>query len=128
MVGVDIGIDAISEFLSRLNIGESGLALILNKNGDVIAHPDQTLIRTENEDGSFRFVNISEIDDVDMTSSFKEGESCAWWLGFNLIGPFGDMSVVKAAKDAGIRKVEVVDQRIESYIIVSRVCAHVYGK
>lgn len=72
--------------------------------------------------------NISDIDDVDMSSSFKEGESCAWWLGFNLIGPFGDMSVVKAAKDAGIRKVEVVDQKIESYIIVSRICAHVYGK
>ena len=71
---------------------------------------------------------ISELDDVDMTSNFKEGESCAWWLLFNLLGPFGDMSVVKAAQGSGIRKVEVVDQRIESYIIVQRICAHVYGK
>ena len=72
--------------------------------------------------------NISEIDDVDMTSNFKTGESCAWWLLFNLLGPFGDMSVVKAAQSAGIRKVEVVDQRIESYIIVQRICALTYGK
>ena len=72
--------------------------------------------------------NISEIDDVDMTSNFKEGESCAWWLLFNLIGPFGDMSVVKASRDAGIRKVQVVDTKIESYLIVSKICAHVYGK
>ncbi len=72
--------------------------------------------------------NISDINEVDMTSNFKEGESCAWWLFFNLLGPFGDMSVVKAAQSAGIREVEIVDNRIESYIIVSRICAQVYGK
>ncbi|WP_171180341.1 cache domain-containing protein [Ruegeria sp. HKCCD8929] len=70
VVGVDIGIEAISEFLSRLNIGESGHALILNRNGDVIAHPDQDLIRKENADGSFSFVNISEIDDPVAKAAF----------------------------------------------------------
>ncbi|WP_299848725.1 cache domain-containing protein [uncultured Roseovarius sp.] len=70
VVGVDIGIEAISEFLSRLNIGESGTALILNRNGDVIAHPDQELIRTRNDDGTFRFVNLSEIDDPVANAAF----------------------------------------------------------
>jgi PAS domain S-box-containing protein len=71
VVGVDIEIDAISEFLSRLNIGENGTALILNKNGDVIAHPDRSLIRKENADGTFRFVNISEIDDPAARAAFS---------------------------------------------------------
>lgn len=72
--------------------------------------------------------NITTLDDVDMSSNFKTGESCAWWLLFNFIGPFGDMSVVKASQGAGIRKVEVVDYRSENYIIAQRMCAHVYGK
>ena len=72
--------------------------------------------------------NITTLDDVDMTSNFKTGESCAWYLLFNLIGPFGDMSVVKAAQSAGIRKAEVVDYRLVNYLIATQSCAHVYGK
>ncbi|WP_223426516.1 sensor histidine kinase [Tateyamaria pelophila] len=71
VIGVDIDIEAISGFLSRLNIGDNGKALILNKNGDVIAHPDETLIRTENNDGTFRFVHISEIDDPVARTAFS---------------------------------------------------------
>ncbi len=70
VVGVDIGIEAISQFLSRLNVGDSGSALILNRNGDVIAHPDQDLIRKENQDGTFRFVNIREIEDPVANAAF----------------------------------------------------------
>ncbi|WP_299505615.1 cache domain-containing protein [uncultured Roseobacter sp.] len=70
VVGVDIGIHAISEFLSRLNIGESGKALILNENGDVIAHPDQDLIRKRNADNTFSFVNIGEIGDPVARAAF----------------------------------------------------------
>ena len=72
VVGVDIGIEAISEFLSRLNIGESGKALILNRNGDVIAHPNQDLISTANDDGTFRFVNIDEIGDPVAQAAFGQ--------------------------------------------------------
>lgn len=71
VIGVDIDIKAISGFLSRLNIGENGSALILNSNGDVIAHPDQSLIRTQNLDGTFRFVHISEIDDPVARAAFS---------------------------------------------------------
>ncbi len=70
VVGVDIGIDSISEFLSRLNIGDSGKALILNQNGDVIAHPNQDLISIANADGTFRFVNIGEIGDPVAQAAF----------------------------------------------------------
>ncbi|WP_300057652.1 cache domain-containing protein [uncultured Roseobacter sp.] len=70
VVGVDIGIESISEFLSRLNIGDSGKALILNRNGDVIAHPSQDLISTARADGTFRFVNIGEIGDPVARAAF----------------------------------------------------------
>jgi hypothetical protein len=72
--------------------------------------------------------NVANLNDVDLTSDFKTGESCAWFVLFNLLGPFGDMSVVKAAKSEGIRKAEVIDYRIENYFIAARTCAVVYGK
>lgn len=71
VVGVDIEIAAISEFLSRLEIGETGRALIINRNGDVIAHPDRSLISTTNEDGSLRFVSIEEIGDPKAQKAFE---------------------------------------------------------
>ena len=70
VVGVDIEISMISEFLSRLNIGTNGKALIIHRNGDVIAHPNQEIIKTESEDGALRFANIREIDDPIARAAF----------------------------------------------------------
>lgn len=70
VVGVDIEISAISDFLSRLQIGESGRALIINRNGDVIAHPQLDLIRTQNEDGTLSFVNIRDLGDPVARAAF----------------------------------------------------------
>lgn len=70
VIGVDIEISAISDFLSHLKVGQLGNALILNRNGDVIAHPDLNLIKTENDDGTFRFLSINEIGDPIARSAF----------------------------------------------------------
>ena len=70
VVGVDIEISMISEFLSRLNIGTNGKALIIYRNGDVIAHPNQALIKTESADGQLRFADIREIDDPIARAAF----------------------------------------------------------
>ena len=70
VVGVDIEISMISEFLSRLNIGTNGKALIIHRNGDVIAHPNQEIIKTESADGALRFANIREIDDPIARAAF----------------------------------------------------------
>lgn len=72
VVGVDIEITAISEFLSHLQIGESGSALIANQNGDVIAHPQPELLKAENDDGTFRFVSITEIADPIAQNAFGQ--------------------------------------------------------
>ncbi|MEL6522084.1 MAG: cache domain-containing protein [Pseudomonadota bacterium] len=70
VIGVDIEISAISEFLARLKIGENGKALILNRNGDVIAHPNQDLLKIEDNDGSLRFPGIDEIEDPIARAAF----------------------------------------------------------
>ncbi|MFC3528559.1 cache domain-containing protein [Paracoccus mangrovi] len=70
VVGVDIEISMISEFLSRLNIGTHGKALIIHRNGDVIAHPNQELIKTKTADGALRFADIREIEDPIARAAF----------------------------------------------------------
>ncbi|NRB03475.1 MAG: PAS domain S-box protein [Rhodobacteraceae bacterium] len=70
VIGVDIEISDISRFLASLEIGENGRALIINRNGDVIAHPDQSLISTEDENGGQRFVSIDEIGDPVARAAF----------------------------------------------------------
>jgi len=70
VIGVDIEINAISEFLSNLKVGQYGKALILNRNGDVIAHPNPQLIKTEKDDGTLRFLGIDEINDPIARTAF----------------------------------------------------------
>lgn len=70
VVGVDIEISMLSEFLASLNIGPNGRALIVNHNGDVIAHPDKALIKRPNADGSLRLTNIRELGDPIARAAF----------------------------------------------------------
>lgn len=69
-IGVDIEISMISDFLARLNIGSNGSALIIHRNGDVIAHPRLDLVRTRSADGSLRFANIREFEDPIARAAF----------------------------------------------------------
>ncbi len=72
VVGVDIEISAISDFLANLTIGDNGAALIINRNGDVIAHPRPELLKAANADGTFRFAEIAEIEDPIARHAFGE--------------------------------------------------------
>lgn len=72
VVGGDIELSAISHFLSGLEIGERGVALVLNDNGDVIAHPDTDLIKVKGEDGSVSFANITEMNDMVARAAFGD--------------------------------------------------------
>jgi hypothetical protein len=60
------------------------------------------------------------------SQSFKTGSDCMTYvLGF--FGPFGDASVVNAAKSVGISKVEVVDYQFKWYPFVIQRCVVVHG-
>ncbi|XDA99946.1 cache domain-containing protein [Sulfitobacter sp. LCG007] len=71
VMGVDIEIIDISRFLSRLSIGSTGKALIIHRNGDVIAHPDHSFISTPDANGALRFVKIWELADPIARSAFS---------------------------------------------------------
>ncbi|MDQ2067054.1 cache domain-containing protein [Xinfangfangia sp. CPCC 101601] len=70
VIGVDIEISRISDFLAGLKIGTHGRAFILNSNGDVIAHPDKELLRIRKDDGSLRFSHLAELDDPIARAAF----------------------------------------------------------
>ncbi len=63
VVGVDIGIDALSTFVSQLNIGKNGQAFIMGRNGDVIAYSDMEKILKDDGKGKPRLTKIIELDD-----------------------------------------------------------------
>jgi len=62
IVGVDIEIDQLSTFISKLRIGENGYAFMLNQNRDVVAFHDVEKIKFYEEAGkaNLRLVKIDE--------------------------------------------------------------------
>ncbi len=71
-------------------------------------------------------INQNNFEKVDFTSNFKKGEACE--NHFLIFGPFGSSSVMDAAKSANIKTVEVVEQKITSYILFGNRCTIAYGK
>ena len=65
VMGIDMEIATISHFLKQLQIGETGAAIILGADGNVIAHPDASKLKKPMPDGQsgLRFATIDEIDD-----------------------------------------------------------------
>lgn len=72
VVGVDIEIAELSSFLSQLRVGQNGAAFILNRNGDVIAHPNPALLTTQTQDGGLSFPSIAMIDDPIARAAFGD--------------------------------------------------------
>jgi len=66
IVGVDIEIDELSLFISKLRIGKNGRAFMLNRNGDVVAFPDLAKLKYKDPAGgqAYRLAKIHEVDDV----------------------------------------------------------------
>ncbi len=68
--GVDIALESLSAFLSRLTIGRSGRALIVDADGLVIAHPDA--VRTIRRVGdSVEPVPLAELGDPAVTRAYN---------------------------------------------------------
>ena len=65
VVGVDIEIDELSTFISKLRIGKNGRAFMINSNGEVVAFPDLDKIRRKDDSQAdrYRMVKIEELDD-----------------------------------------------------------------
>ncbi|MEM1399752.1 MAG: ATP-binding protein [Pseudomonadota bacterium] len=65
VVGVDIEIGAISQFLSELRIGKEGKAMIISRTGDIIAYPDKSAIvrQSATDLRALRFAKVHELAD-----------------------------------------------------------------
>ncbi|MEL6465528.1 MAG: cache domain-containing protein [Pseudomonadota bacterium] len=72
VVGVDIEIEELSSFLSQLRVGKNGAAFILNRNGDVIAHPNPDLLTTQTNDGGLTFPSIDTLEDTLARAAFGD--------------------------------------------------------
>lgn len=70
--------------------------------------------------------NHTDIQEVDFSKNMKTGKACSNYI-LGLIGPFGDASVVEAAKSSNISHVAFVDYHSAWYLILSRRCVQVYG-
>ncbi len=64
VVGADIELSALSDFLKRQRIGGSGAAFIVYSNGDVLAHPDASGLALQIEGEGLRLKKLSELDPV----------------------------------------------------------------
>ncbi len=61
VVGVDVSLANISSFFNKLNLGEDSTAFVTNRLGEIIAYPDQDVIKNTASE-SLRFPRINEID------------------------------------------------------------------
>ncbi|MCK5542660.1 MAG: PAS domain S-box protein [Desulfobacterales bacterium] len=63
IVGVDIQLDVLSNFISKLRVGKTGLAFMMNQNRKVIAFPDPEQLKHANEKkpGKIRLPKINEL-------------------------------------------------------------------
>lgn len=69
IIGVDLTLASLSRFLSSLSIGRSGVALIVDDQGRIVAHPDADLVR-EAADGSLRLAGVGDLGDAVIQRAF----------------------------------------------------------
>ena len=69
-LGLDFSLDNLSHFLKTLRIGKTGLALILNEQGQVIAFPNSSRMMTK-EQGKLRPRSIKELGDPTLLRAFN---------------------------------------------------------
>lgn len=64
VVGADIELSALTDFLRQQRIGATGAAFVIHNNGDVLAHPDATGLAQLDESGAVRLKKLADLDVV----------------------------------------------------------------
>ncbi len=63
VLGVDLEIGTLSNFLGEQKVGQRGAALIINRQGDYIAHSHAERVNRDTQTGQLRLVRIDELVD-----------------------------------------------------------------
>lgn len=66
-MGVDFAIVALSSFLENLDISQRGSAALVSENGNIIAHSEEGLVASVEDDGIVRFNTLAEGEDPVLT-------------------------------------------------------------
>jgi adenylate cyclase len=69
VVGGDIALEALSDFLARLEIGKSGKAMIIDAEGRLVAFPDPTKV-VNAADGDYRPAQLAELGEPLLTKVY----------------------------------------------------------
>ena len=64
VVGADVELSVLSKFLATQRVGRSGAAFIVNRNGDVLAHPDTARLAQRVEGETLRLRQLGELDEI----------------------------------------------------------------
>ena len=84
VVGVDIDLSALSDFLGFLELSEHASALILNNNGDVIAHRSATGLYAEDPlTGMRRLLRIDELKSASAKAAVGSLDKAPGWYVLN---------------------------------------------
>ena len=64
VIGADIELSALSDFLTTQRVGNSGAAFIVYSNGDVLAHPYADQLAERDDDSNLRLKQLAELDPI----------------------------------------------------------------
>jgi class 3 adenylate cyclase len=64
VVGFDLSLDALSAFLGTIKVGDSGTAMIVDREGRLVAYPDPDAVAREGEGGTLRTARLDELPDT----------------------------------------------------------------
>ena len=72
VLGLDIGLQKISEFLESLKIGQSGRAVIINEAGELVAYPEiEKILKVKKEGAGYKSVRIDESNDAVLQRAYS---------------------------------------------------------
>lgn len=75
VIGADIELSALSEFLTKQHVGTSGAAFIVYSNGDVLAHPYATELSHRDAQSNLRLKQLAELDPITARAGARLKES-----------------------------------------------------
>ena len=64
VIGADIELSALSQFLQTQRVGASGAAFIVYSNGDVLAHPDAAVLAHQEDPNNSRMKRLDDLDAI----------------------------------------------------------------
>jgi adenylate cyclase len=73
VIGIDIALDKLSEFLQTQSVGENGLVFIINDKAEVVAHPETSLAMQEGE--KLRPLRVSELEVPWVVRAYEQYEA-----------------------------------------------------